>query len=133
MIKDWFRYFFFDLYIHYIKDSNIVSDIIWNLDVTGFEIRESINNISLLVHNDSYPVHNFHELVTALEMIPRTGKVGKFLITLQKPITQQDGFLRLLLKPFGNAASHTGGINDYMLHEWGSRPFLFSLGKKKKL
>lgn len=86
MIKDWFRYFF-DLYIHYIKDSNIVSDIIWNLDVTGFEIRESINNISLLVHNDSYPVRNFLELVTALEMIPRIGKAGKSLITLQKPIT----------------------------------------------
>ena len=89
MIKDWFRYFFFffDLYIHYIKDSNIVLDIIWNLDVNGFEIRGSINNISLLVHNDSYPVHNFHEPVKALEMIPRIGNAGKSLITLQKPIT----------------------------------------------
>jgi len=57
-------------------------------------------------------VHNFHELVKALEMIPRIGNAGKSLITLQKPITQQAGFLRLLLKPFGNAAFHTGVIND---------------------
>lgn len=116
---------FFDLYTYYINAFNIHPDCIWNLDEAGFRIGESTDRLDLVVpDNAPHTVsHDSSELVTALEMISRTGKVGKPLF-IYKGVHQMVGwFPGTIREEYNSATSPTGFINESIFHEWVSEHF----------
>lgn len=70
---------FFMLYTDYVDTCNILPDDIWNIDEAVFKIENSTGNSQYLAPNNGSSVdsNDTSELVTVLEIISRTGKVGK--------------------------------------------------------
>ena len=69
---------FSKLYTYYVDTCTILPDDIWNLDEAVFTTRDSTTNSQYVVSNStpSTVSHDTSELVTVLEMISRTGKIG---------------------------------------------------------
>lgn len=126
---------FFELYIYYISEFNLVPDDIWNLDEAGFKIGESTDDIELLVSSNASHVisHDSSEPVTVLEMISKTGKVGKPLL-IYKGVHQMVSWLSdNIIKEYDGTTSPTGFINEPIFYEWVSDYFPSSSDDKWSL
>ena len=113
---------FFKLYADYINIYNILPDNIWNLDEAGFKIGDSTKNIQYLVPNNRPTVisRDTSELVTVLEMISRTGKVGK-PFSIYKGVHQMENwFPSVITEEYDCATSPSGFINETIFYEWVS-------------
>ena len=116
---------FFKLYTDYVDTYNILPDDIWNLDEAGFKIGDSTTNIQYLVPNNrpSIVSHDTSELVMMLEMISRTGKVGKPFFIYKGVHQMKNWFPGVITKNYDCATSPSGFINESIFHEWVSDHF----------
>lgn len=111
---------FFHLYTHYINAFNILPDDIWNLDEAGFKIRESTDDIQFIIptKNSDIIFHDSSELVTALEMFSRTGKVGKPFLIYKGVDQMVSWFPGNNGEQYDSATFPTDFINGHLFHEW---------------
>ena len=116
---------FFKLYTDYINTYNILPDDIWNLDEAGFKIGDSTRNIQYLVPNNRPTIvsHDTSELVTVLEMISRTGKVGKPFFIYKGVHQMENWFPGVITENYDCATSPSGFINEPIFNEWVSDHF----------
>ena len=116
---------FFKLYADYINIYNILPDNIWNLDEAGFKIGDSTKNIQYLVPNNRPTVisRDTSELVTVLEMISRTGKVGKPFFIYKGVHQMENWFPDVITENYYCATSPSGYINESIFYEWVSDHF----------
>ena len=122
---------FFKLYADYINIYNILPDNIWNLDEAGFKIGDSTKNTQYLVPNNRPTVisHDTSELVTVLEMISRTGKVGKPFFIYKGVHQMENWFPDVITEEYDCATSPSGFINEPIFYEWVSNHFSASEDK----
>ena len=116
---------FFKLYTDYINTHNILPDDIWNLDEAGFKIGDSTRNIQYVVPKNRPTVisHDTSELVTVLEMISRTGKVGKPFFIYKGVHQMENWFPDVITENYYCATSPSGYINEPIFYEWVSDHF----------
>lgn len=116
---------FFDLYFYYIDMFNINSDDIWSLDEAQFKINESSNEIQLSVIDNSLGdfSHDSFDLVTALEMISKTGKVGKPLLIFKDGDQMTSWVPGGSMEESKNTTCHTNFTNEKIFQEWISDHF----------
>lgn len=122
---------FFDLYRYYINEFNILPDDIWNLDKAWFKIEESTKRLKLLVPDiTSHAVSDdSSEVVTALEMISKAGKIGKPLLIYKGVDQMENWFPGVVTKEYDSATSSTGFINEMIFNKWVSEHFSSSEDK----
>ena len=116
---------FFKLYTDYVDTYNILPDDIWNLDEAVFKIGDSMTNIQYLDPNNRPIIdsHDTFELVTTLEMISRTGKVGKPFFIYKRVHQMENWFPGTSTKNYDSQTSLSAFIDESIFHEWVSDHF----------
>ena len=116
---------FFKLYTDCINTYNILPDDIWNLDEAGFKIGDSTRNIQYVVPKNRPTVisRDTSELVTVLEMISRTGKVGKPFFIYKGVHQMENWFPGVITENYDCETSPLGYINEPIFYEWVSDHF----------
>mgnify|MGYP003099063152 CR=1 FL=1 len=111
---------FFMLYTDYVDTYNILPDDIWNLDEAGFKIGDSTRNIQYVVPKNRPTVisRDTSELVTVLEMISRTGKVGKPFFIYKGVHQMENWFPGVITENYDCATSASVFINEPIFNEW---------------
>ena len=116
---------FFMLYTDYVDTYNILPDDIWNLDEARFKIGDPTTNIQYLVSNNrpSIASYDSSELVTTLEMISRTGKVGKPFFIYKGVHQMENWFPGVSTANYDYATSPSEIVNESIFNEWVSDHF----------
>ena len=116
---------FFKLYTDYVNTHNILPDDIWNLDEAGFKIGDSATNIQYLVPNNGPTIvsDDTSELVMVLELISRTGKVGKPFFIYKGVHQMENWFSGVITENSDCATSPSCSINEAIFNEWVSDHF----------
>ena len=85
----------------------------------GVNIGNSTRNIQYVVPKNRPTVisHDTSELVTVLEMISRTGKVGKPLFIYKEVHQMENWFPAVITKEYDYATSPSRFINEFIINE----------------
>ena len=116
---------FFMLYTDYVDTCNILPDDIWNIDEAVFKIENSTGNSQYLAPNNGSSVdsNDTSELVTVLEIISRTGKVGKPFFVYKGVHHMESWFPGVITEKYDCTTFSSEVMNDFILNEWVSDHF----------
>ena len=113
---------FFKLYTDYVDTCTILPDDIWNLDEAVFTTGDSTTNSQYVVPNStpSTVSHDTSELVTVLEMISRTGKIGIPFFIYKGDHQMKSWFPGTIVTKNDYKTSSSEFMNEFVFHEWVS-------------